>query len=61
MKLLLKIKSLPTKAQILPYISQKNDRLANSTLLIARLKWQRLQQAERLKTSSKIQTRGKLG
>ena len=34
MKLLLEIKSLLTKVQILPYISQKNDRLpvANSLL-----------------------------
>ena len=32
MKLLLSIKSLPTKEQIWPYISQKNDRLANSLL-----------------------------
>ena len=29
---MLQIKSLPTKVQILPYISQKNDRLANSPL-----------------------------
>ena len=29
MKLLLQIKSLPTKVQILPYILQMNDSLAN--------------------------------
>ena len=32
MKLLLEIKSLLTKVQILPYISQKNDRLSNYLL-----------------------------
>ena len=32
MKQPLLIKPLPTKVQILPYISQKNDSLANSLL-----------------------------
>ena len=32
MKLLLQIRFLPTEVQILPYISHKNDRLANSLL-----------------------------